>query len=93
MPDTPSHVPSSHGSALVEAERFIQSGRVLPVRTVLRLQQTLGNREVVRLLAPRLPAAQAAELLPVPATPAPPLRQRLTAAWGRLSGRPDEKKG
>lgn len=62
------------------------------VRTVLRLQQTLGNREVARLLAPPLPPAQAAELLPVPVMPAPPLRQRLTAAWGRLSRRPDEKK-
>jgi hypothetical protein len=90
----PERIPSSQSSAFAQAERVLQAGRALPVRTVLRLQQTIGNREVVRLLMPRLPPPQATELRssPAPATPVPPLQLRLAAAWGRLSRRLPEGK-
>ncbi|CAN7510808.1 hypothetical protein LJR084_003657 [Variovorax sp. LjRoot84] len=88
MPDRSPRIPSSQISAFAQAERVLQAGRALPVRTVLRLQQTIGNREVARLLTPRLPPSQTKEL----PTPAPHLLQRLAAAWGRLSGRSSEAK-
>ena len=34
-----------------------RSGRRLPVRSVLRLQRTIGNREVQRVLVPAPPIA------------------------------------
>jgi hypothetical protein len=96
MSDRPSRIPSSQGSVFAQAERVLKDGHALPVRTVLRLQQTLGNREVARLLTPRLPPPQttALQTLPMLPTPVPtlPLQQRLAAAWSRLSGRSSEEK-
>ena len=94
MPDRSSRIPSSQGAAFAQAERVLRDGHALPVRTVLRLQQTLGNREVARLLTPRPPppqntALQTLPMLPTPA-PTPRLQQRLAAAWSRLSGRSSE---
>jgi hypothetical protein len=92
MPDRSSRIPSSQASVFAQAERVLQDGHALPVRTVLRLQKTLGNREVARLLTPRLPppetitGLQTLPMLPTPAA-TPRLQQRLAAAWGRLAGR------
>jgi hypothetical protein len=89
MTDSKNHPPHRETAAFLQAEQALRNGRPLPVRTVLRLQRTIGNREVGRLLTPRLPAPPAAptevQALPmvIPA-PAPPLQQRLTAAWTRL---------
>ena len=74
--------------------------RSLPPRTVLRLQQTLGNREVARLLAP--PPPQASAIVEIEASPSPgaalrtltPLaapprlspKARLAVVWARLTG-------
>lgn len=59
-------------------------GRVLPVRSVLRLQQTIGNRAVWRLLAPPPEA-------PAPASTTWRMRAlgvgRLGAAWCRRFAR------
>ncbi len=63
-----------------------QGSRVLPARFVLRLQQTVGNREVVRLLA-----AQSAQPAVDDQSPGSPARQprpgwvtRFTTIWRRL---------
>ena len=50
-------------------------GRVLPVRSVLRLQQTIGNRAVWRLLEPPRPE---------PAAPAPATWRMRAVSVGRL---------
>jgi hypothetical protein len=50
-------------------------GRPLPVRAVLRLQQTIGNRAVLRLLEPTARDAVAA---------APPTWRRWALGVGRL---------
>lgn len=52
-------------------------GRVLPVALVLRLQRTIGNREVIRLLLAR----NAARPEPTPAVKAAPL-----PAWAYVFG-------
>jgi hypothetical protein len=77
-----------------------RGGRALFIRSVLRLQQSVGNREVVRLLvqeaavpppAEALPAhavATCASLVPMLASvPALPWGQRLVRAWRRLASR------
>lgn len=74
---------------LDDALRRLRQGRAgsadrhLQPRTVLRLQQTLGNREVVRLLG-----ASTSPTPPAPCAPAEPhrvpLRARLAIAWGRM---------
>jgi len=71
-------------------------GRPLPPRTVLRLQQTLGNREVARLLAVSPPSTTCASATPqalcAPAVvPRVPLRARLAIAWGWMTGDKAEK--
>ena len=50
-------------------------GRMLPVRSVLRLQQTIGNRAVARLVEP---------LPPEPVTPAPATWRMRAVSVGRL---------
>lgn len=77
-----------------------RGGHLLAVRSVLRLQQSIGNREVVRLLMqdapmPPLPRAGATAIeAPVESTVVAasqasvvPWRQRVALAWGRLSAR------
>jgi hypothetical protein len=79
--------------------------RALSPRTVLRLQQTLGNREVVRLLAPPpSPPLATVELEARPSAsatwpalrapgvvPRVPLKTRVAIAWARMTrGRADE---
>ena len=65
--------------------------RLLPARFVLRLQQTVGNREVVRLLAPRpvppMALVHSPSTLPVHVRPASRM-ERVAAWWRRLWRRP-----
>ena len=68
---------------------------LLSTAVVLRLQETIGNRAVCRLLNPALsepesaPAAELVALLPE-AVPVPALAQRLAATWRWLSRRSGE---
>ena len=65
--------------------------RPLPVRFVLRLQQTVGNREVERLLVAR-PAPETALVRSSTQAPQRPRRaspmERIARWWRRLSRRP-----
>lgn len=80
--------------------RLRQSGvegglRALSPRTVLRLQQMLGNREVTRLLAPPVETVELeARPLPGATLPAPrapgvaaqvSLKARMAIAWRRMT--------
>ena len=69
--------------------------RALSPRTVLRLQQMLGNREVTRLLAPPVETVER-EARPLPGATLPALRApgvaaqvslkaRIALAWGRMT--------
>lgn len=84
---------------LTELERLRQSrpavrgDHKMRTRSILRLQQTVGNREVVRLMAPPTPALPAVaappfELVPQPIPAAggsPSWRERLSSSfWARL---------
>jgi hypothetical protein len=59
---------------------------VLSVRYVLRLQQTLGNREVARMLCAG-EDAPARLLMQPPVTQRTSAAKQLIAAWRRLLGR------
>jgi|GEM_PF-3997002 len=74
-----------------------RGGQAVWARSVLRLQRSVGNREVVRMLglSPALPVApapdalaQEAPLALVPAPAAAPWRRCLQLAWRRLRGLP-----
>jgi hypothetical protein len=88
-------IPLEEFSRFAQADPAARGGHALLVRSVLRLQQTLGNREVVRLIAHRsTPAASGTQALAtlslapmvdeMPSVPPSPWRQRLARAWGRL---------
>lgn len=68
------------GSAWLEAGR---SGRHLPVRSVLRLQQTIGNREVLRLLMPPPESTPSAARADDSLKRSGPVK-KLAAVWRRL---------
>jgi hypothetical protein len=81
---------------LTQPRPDVRGDHALRVRSILRLQQTIGNREVVRLMAspPDAPLVCQAESLP--AVPWPPVaatwsaahwRQRLSLIWGRFARR------
>lgn len=81
---------------LDDALRRLRQGRAgsadrhLQPRTVLRLQQTLGNREVVRLLGASSSSTPPASFAPTVA-PRVSLSARLAIAWGRMTRGKAEK--
>ncbi|WP_431272985.1 hypothetical protein ACQ858_12075 [Variovorax ureilyticus] len=75
--------PLGDGLRRLRQGRAGSADRHLPPRTVLRLQQTLGNREVVRLLAVSPSSTPPASCAPTE-VPRVPLRTRLAIAWGRM---------
>lgn len=91
-------IPSPDMAHLVQSPPPGRGGQAMQVRTLLRLQQAIGNREVVRLLAlaptPEPSTAVAArprtDVVPVveaTVAPARSWRERLSGTWTRLAGR------
>ena len=91
-------IPSPDPARLVQSPPRGRGGQEMRVRTLLRLQQTIGNREVARLLAtPPTPAPSTAvaalprtDVVPVveaTVAPARSWRERLSGSWTRLAGR------
>ena len=70
-------------------------GQRLPVRFVLRLQQTIGNRAVSDLLQPPVSIARLVASSVAPAVPRPRdgLTGKLAAAWHRMFPNRDLEKG
>ena len=73
--------PTIVGLSVAEQQRRRRIG-ALPVRFVLRLQQTVGNRAVTRLLLPR-PTSTTLTVIPQPAVAVDPPAGRF-ARWASL---------
>lgn len=74
----------------IRAQAAARGGHALSVRSIVRLQQTLGNREVARLLTER----GKTEIQPAPGTAVVPVEaatlsvrweSRLSRVWGWIS--------
>lgn len=83
-------IPSCEPARIHPPHPSSRGGHALWARSVLRLQQTVGNREVLRLIGQSQPAETAAQAMPVVACvpepePVPaPWRLRVLAAMRRL---------